>query len=237
MRDPITQFFPLNPIKTVLKIKPIKPRFFPTLDQGERRPVLAGPHLHELLLPDPTQPQPSGLLRPPGPARLARLRDLREPRGGASLPFLHLPSFQERLDLQRLLANNISNYSHFHRQSQVRQNFKDTKTHPVSFYHSSFLNWLTVAPSIWYFDDRFLSSLFSKSARSKILKLQKDSEILREKKQRVTPLWRNILSGAVGIVIAYLSIPIVINLASPTQVMNRSFDPLRIVNTYGAFGR
>ena len=27
------------------------------------------------------------------------------------------------------------------------------------------------------------------------------------------------------------------DLASPTQAMNRSFDPFRIVNTYGAFGR
>ena len=107
----------------------------------------------------------------------------------------------------------------------------------MTIYHCSFLNWLTVAPSIWYFDDRFLSSFFSKSAGSKVLKLQKDSEILCEKKQSQTPLWRNVLSGGVGLLIAYLSIPIVINLASPTQVMNRSFDPLRIVNTYGAFGR
>ena len=48
---------------------------------------------------------------------------------------------------------------------------------------------------------------------------------------------RNIVNLSVGCLIAYLSIPIVANLASPSQAMNRSFDPFRIVNTYGAFGR
>ena len=46
---------------------------------GARGPVLARPQLHELLLPDPAQPQPSSLPRPPGAPRLARLRDLRQP--------------------------------------------------------------------------------------------------------------------------------------------------------------
>ena len=39
-----------------------------------------------------------------------------------------------------------------------------------------------------------------------------------------------------GLVISYLSIPIVINLLSPQQSMNQSFDTLRLVNTYGTFG-
>jgi hypothetical protein len=34
----------------------------------------------------------------------------------------------------------------------------------------------------------------------------------------------------------YLSIPVVKNLMSKNQVMNGSFGPLRLVNTYGAFG-
>jgi hypothetical protein len=37
--------------------------------------------------------------------------------------------------------------------------------------------------------------------------------------------------------IAYLSMPVVMNLLSPRQAMNTSFEPFRIVNTYGAFGR
>ena len=36
--------------------------------------------------------------------------------------------------------------------------------------------------------------------------------------------------------IAWLSIPVVTNLLSGHQVMNTSFDPLDLVNTYGAFG-
>lgn len=36
--------------------------------------------------------------------------------------------------------------------------------------------------------------------------------------------------------LARLSVPVVVNLLSPRQAMNTSFDPLRIVNTYGAFG-
>lgn len=42
---------------------------------------------------------------------------------------------------------------------------------------------------------------------------------------------------ALGALVAWLSIPVVLNLLSPKQVMNSSFNPLRIVNTYGAFGR
>ena len=37
-------------------------------------------------------------------------------------------------------------------------------------------------------------------------------------------------------VIAYLSRPVVTNLLSQNQVMNTSFDPFKLVNTYGAFG-
>lgn len=42
---------------------------------------------------------------------------------------------------------------------------------------------------------------------------------------------------ALGVLVAWLSVPVVLNLLSPQQVMNVSFNPLRIVNTYGAFGR
>jgi hypothetical protein len=36
--------------------------------------------------------------------------------------------------------------------------------------------------------------------------------------------------------VVYLSVPVITNLMSKEQSMNRSFDNLRIVNTYGAFG-
>ena len=42
--------------------------------------------------------------------------------------------------------------------------------------------------------------------------------------------------GLAGLLV-YLSIPVVQNLLSSRQMMNTSFDSLRIVNTYGAFGR
>ncbi|PIN88326.1 hypothetical protein AB205_0154450, partial [Aquarana catesbeiana] len=48
---------------------------------------------------------------------------------------------------------------------------------------------------------------------------------------------RQILHVSLGVLIAYLSIPVVVNLMSSRQLMNTSFNPLRIVNTYGAFGR
>lgn len=40
------------------------------------------------------------------------------------------------------------------------------------------------------------------------------------------------LFGLVG----YLSTPVVLNMAAKKQSMNRTFEPLRLVNTYGAFG-
>src|SRR5882757_2992854 len=40
----------------------------------------------------------------------------------------------------------------------------------------------------------------------------------------------------VAVVIALLSIQPVLNMLSPGQIMNTSFDPLDLVNTYGAFG-
>lgn len=48
---------------------------------------------------------------------------------------------------------------------------------------------------------------------------------------------RGMVNLALGVLVAWLSIPVVLNLLSPRQVMNSSFNPLRIVNTYGAFGR
>ena len=37
-------------------------------------------------------------------------------------------------------------------------------------------------------------------------------------------------------IVVYLSIPIASNLISENQAMNQTYDPLRLVNTYGAFG-
>ncbi|MDT0381142.1 lipase maturation factor family protein [Streptomyces sp. DSM 42041] len=51
-----------------------------------------------------------------------------------------------------------------------------------------------------------------------------------------TPLWFAALVCALTVLVAVLSYRPVRNLLSPRQRMNRSFDPLHLVNTYGAFG-
>ena len=50
------------------------------------------------------------------------------------------------------------------------------------------------------------------------------------------PLWHDVLVVAVTAVVVVLSYRPVANLLSSHQVMNTAFDPLRLVNTYGAFG-
>ncbi|MGW4671569.1 lipase maturation factor family protein [Streptomyces sp. NPDC004324] len=50
------------------------------------------------------------------------------------------------------------------------------------------------------------------------------------------PLWYEIVVLAVAAGLVVLGYRPVRNMISPRQVMNRSFDPLRLVNTYGAFG-
>ncbi|XP_048817358.1 lipase maturation factor 1 isoform X2 [Lagopus muta] len=100
----------------------------------------------------------------------------------------------------------------------------------------SFLNWLTIVPSIACFDDRSLAFLFSSGrggVKERVLQLQGSSE--------KPPIGlgchiRRVVNISFGLLIAYLSVPVVINLLSSRQVMNTSFNPLRIVNTYGAFG-
>ena len=105
------------------------------------------------------------------------------------------------------------------------------------YFSSSFLNWLTIAPSIWYLDDKFLAKIFSKASCKQVLDLQEEDVTLKEKNEPRTPLPRKVVTAIIACLLAYLSMPIIYNLASPNQAMNRSFDPLRLVNTYGAFGR
>jgi hypothetical protein len=47
---------------------------------------------------------------------------------------------------------------------------------------------------------------------------------------------RSALAGVALVVYAYLQVPVVSNLLSPRQAMNRSFDAWHVANTYGAFG-
>lgn len=91
----------------------------------------------------------------------------------------------------------------------------------------SFLNWLTVVPALACFDDGFWVRILPTAMVKRAQKAAADAE---EPKPMMTTTW--IVTALVGL----LSIQPVINLFSPQQIMNTSFDPLDLVNTYGAFG-
>eukprot|EP01063_Lacrimia_lanifica_P002442 TRINITY_DN11289_c0_g3_i1.p1 TRINITY_DN11289_c0_g3~~TRINITY_DN11289_c0_g3_i1.p1 ORF type:complete len:502 (+),score=153.18 TRINITY_DN11289_c0_g3_i1:197-1507(+) len=112
----------------------------------------------------------------------------------------------------------------------------------------SFLNWLTIVPALWYFDDGAWAWAFSTRARRRV-----DALNVRYGHAAALPLWRSddsaeaprlrksgvawcAVHAVLGAVLVWLSVPIVTNLLSPEQRMNTSFGPWRIVNTYGAFG-
>jgi hypothetical protein len=89
----------------------------------------------------------------------------------------------------------------------------------------SFLNWLTIVPALACFDDAALARLLPARWRDRALS------------PRAAPGTAAAgVTAAYALVVAVLSINPVFNLFSPTQAMNMSFDRLRLVNTYGAFG-
>src|SRR3954454_15507942 len=83
----------------------------------------------------------------------------------------------------------------------------------------SWLNWLTIVLAISTLDDRFLSWL----------------PIARPELQPIPGVQRA-ATVVLAVVVGLLSIPPTLNMLSAGQVMNTSFNPLQIVNTYGAFG-
>jgi len=91
----------------------------------------------------------------------------------------------------------------------------------------SFLNWLTIVPALACFDDSFWSKLLPGPLVCRALAAAGSA-------QPCVPMQR--VAWAVAVVIGLLSIQPVANIISPNQIMNTSFDPLDLVNTYGAFG-
>jgi hypothetical protein len=83
----------------------------------------------------------------------------------------------------------------------------------------SWLNWLTIVLAISTFDDRSLAWL----------------PVHRPALQPVGSTSR-VATYGLAAVVALLSIAPVLNMLSPQQLMNTSFEPLHLVNTYGAFG-
>jgi hypothetical protein len=91
----------------------------------------------------------------------------------------------------------------------------------------SFLNWLTIVPALACFDDDFWRRLLPKP----LVRRATDGAGAAQP----SPLMRR-AAAAVAVVVIALSVQPTVNLLSPAQVMNTSFDPLDLVNTYGAFG-
>lgn len=91
----------------------------------------------------------------------------------------------------------------------------------------SFLNWLTIIPALACFDDGFWARILPRRIVSKA-----NTAAMQEVPSRamVTTAW------VITIIIAILSIQPALNLISSQQLMNTSYDPLELVNTYGAFG-
>ena len=89
----------------------------------------------------------------------------------------------------------------------------------------SFLNYLTIIPFLACFDDTFWRRVLPAAL------------IRRMDGMGPAPSRVQIgLSIALSVLVAYLSVTPVTNLVSNRQLMNASFDPLDLVNTYGAFG-
>ncbi len=89
----------------------------------------------------------------------------------------------------------------------------------------SFLNYVTIIPFLACFDDTFWRRVLPHA-------LVRRAGMAAAEPSRV----HLALAAAVSILVAYLSIAPVFNLFSNQQLMNASFDPLDLVNTYGAFG-
>ena len=90
----------------------------------------------------------------------------------------------------------------------------------------SFLNWLTVVVALACFDD----SLWPKILPEPLVRALRDPD--------AAPLGRpaRVVSLLLATLVGVLSVEPTLNLLSPAQRMNAGFDPLHLVNTYGAFG-
>jgi hypothetical protein len=91
----------------------------------------------------------------------------------------------------------------------------------------SFLNWLTIVPALACFDDRALSRVLPAALTKRAERARAAADVCR-------PMLAT--SWTIAALVAILSIQPVLNIFSPNQIMNTSFDPLDLVNTYGAFG-
>ncbi len=91
----------------------------------------------------------------------------------------------------------------------------------------SFLNWLTIIPALACLDD----SLWGRIMPGRLAAAaQRAASAARPSRTMAAASW------ALCAVVVLLSVRPAANLMSARQIMNASFDPLELVNTYGAFG-
>jgi lipase maturation factor len=90
----------------------------------------------------------------------------------------------------------------------------------------SWLNWLTLALCVSCFDDQALGALVPRRLRQWVAVLGSE----QPSRGRLGVVY------ALVVLVAFLSLGPVQNLIGRRQMMNASFDPLHLVNTYGAFG-
>jgi hypothetical protein len=96
----------------------------------------------------------------------------------------------------------------------------------ISSGNLAFLNWLTLVVGLSVFDDGMYARIFPRLGAWLA-------------PVAAPPRWsaRNVVLALVVALVAWRSVPVVHNLFfAEKQAMNRSYDPLHLVNTYGAFG-
>jgi hypothetical protein len=92
----------------------------------------------------------------------------------------------------------------------------------------AFLNWLTVVPVLALLDDDFAARCVPRRWRDRVRATSAAPRPPRRGHQ--------VFVACIAALVAVKSVAVVNNLASHHQAMNRSYDRLALVNTYGAFG-
>ncbi len=81
----------------------------------------------------------------------------------------------------------------------------------ISTGNLSFLNWLTILPSIWFFDDNFFSAFFSNAT---VQKVQEVEDVTKTSHISLSSRLRRGVHIIIALLLSYLSYPIVLNLIS-----------------------
>jgi len=105
----------------------------------------------------------------------------------------------------------------------------------------SFLNVLTMIPSLACLDDGFFKLFQKRKVYQKLDKKEPSHQHIGTFQSYLysnlpSSIFQKVTDLLVFSLITYLSLPVISNLFSRTQIMNTSFDTFKLVNTYGAFG-